>query len=400
MTVKERFLRYVAIDTGASEASGTHPSTEKQWALARLLADELTAMGAQEVRVSPLCYVYATIPANVEGQPAIGLIAHMDTAPAVPTGPVKARAVRYEGGDLDIGNGVVMREAAFESLARHRGHELIVTDGTTLLGGDDKAGVAEIMAAAELLLSDPSIRHGKVCIGFTPDEEIGEGSDGFDVKGFGADFAYTVDGGTPGEYECENFNACGATVAVKGFNIHPGQSKNKMRNASLMAMAFNAMLPPQEIPAHTELREGFYHLCAMEGDESAATLRYIVRDHDGESFQRRKERLTAITAYLNGVYGEGSFTLTIKDQYRNMREVIDRYPEVTERALAAIRAVGDEPVFVAIRGGTDGARLSFEGLPCPNLPTGAYNMHGVMEYASVPEMERITRMLVELVRAR
>jgi tripeptide aminopeptidase len=400
VTVKERFLRYVTIDTGADETSGTHPSSQKQWQLAHLLESELLAMGAQDVRVSPDCYVYASIPANEDGQPVIGLIAHMDTSPSVPTGPVNARAVLYEGGDLPVGNGVVMSEAAFESLARHRGHELIVTDGTTLLGGDDKAGVAEIMTAAEMLLRDPAIRHGKVMIGFTPDEEIGQGADAFDVKGFGADFAYTVDGGAPGEYECENFNACTARVAVKGFNIHPGSAKNKMRNASLMAMAFARMLPESETPATTELREGFYHLCDMQGDESAAALHYIVRDHDRARFEARKARLSAIAAYVNGVYGEGSFTLTLTDSYFNMKEVIDRYPEVTERALAAIRAVGDEPTFVAIRGGTDGARLSFEGLPCPNLPTGAYNMHGVMEYASVPEMERIARMLVELVRAR
>ncbi len=400
MTVKERFLRYVAIDTGADELSGTHPSSEKQWQLARLLESELQAMGAQDVRVSPECYVYATIPANAEGQPTIGLIAHMDTAPSVATGPVHARAVRYEGGDLPIGNGVVMQAAAFESLSRHIGHELIVTDGLTLLGGDDKAGVAEIMTAAEMLLKDPSIKHGKVCIGFTPDEEIGQGADLFDIKGFGADFAYTVDGGTPGEYECENFNACTARVSIKGFNIHPGSSKNKMRNASLIAMEFAQMLPPCETPAHTELREGFYHLCDMQGDESAAMLHYIVRDHDSAIFEKRKQRLTAVAAYLNGVYGEGTVTLTLNDTYFNMKEIIDRYPEVTERALSAIRAAGDEPTFVAIRGGTDGARLSFDGLPCPNLPTGAYNMHGVMEYASVPEMERITRMLVELVRAR
>ena len=400
MTTKERFLRYVAIDTGADENSGTHPSSQKQWELANLLAAELTQMGASDVRVSPTCYVYASLPANVAGQPAIGLLAHMDTAPAVATGPVHARCVRYEGGDLPIGNGIVMRAAEYESLAAHIGHELIVTDGTTLLGGDDKAGVAEIMAACEILLSDPSIPHGKICIGFTPDEEIGEGSDHFDIEGFGADFAYTVDGGTPGEYECENFNACSATVSVRGFNIHPGTAKNKMRNASRMAMQFAGMLPETETPEHTELREGFYHLCAITGDESAATLRYIVRDHDRALFEQRKERLSAITAYLNGLYGEGSFTLTLRDTYYNMKEIIDRYPQITERAFAAIRAVGDEPKLVAIRGGTDGARLSFGGLPCPNLPTGGYHMHGVMEYVSVPEMERMTRMLVELVRAR
>ncbi len=400
MTAKERFLRYVAIDSGSSETSGTHPSTEKQWEMARLLEKELKEMGARDVRVSPECYVYASIPANVEGQPAIGLIAHMDTAPAVPTGPVHTRCVRYEGGDLPIGNGVVMRAAEYETLAGHIGHDLIVTDGTTLLGGDDKAGVAEIMAACEAILSDPSVRHGKICIGFTPDEEIGSGADAFDVAGFGADFAYTVDGGTPGEYECENFNACSADVAVRGFNIHPGTAKNKMKNAARMAAEFVSMIPDSETPEHTEGREGFYHLCASKGDESAAKLNYIVRDHDRASFERRKARLTAMVAYLNDKYGEGAFTLTLRDSYQNMVEKINEHPEITERAFAAMRAVGDTPLSVPIRGGTDGARLSFMGLPCPNLPTGTYNMHGVMEYVSVPEMERISRMLVEIVRAR
>ncbi len=400
MTVQERFIRYASIDTGASETSGTHPSSPAQGELARLLADELTAMGAQQVRVSPECYVYAEIPANAAQQPAIGLIAHMDTAPSVPTGPVHPRVVRYEGGDLPIGHGAVLKASEYASLARHIGHELIVTDGTTLLGGDDKAGVAEIMTACAQILADPAHRHGKICIGFTPDEEIGGGADFFDVAGFGADFAYTVDGGAPDEFECENFNACTAIVQVKGFNIHPGSAKNKMRNAARMAVEFAGLMPDSETPEHTELREGFYHLCDLHGDESAATLHYIVRDHDHARFEARKARLTAMTAYLNGKYGEGSFTLDLHDTYYNMKEKIDERPEVTARAMEAFRAVGVESRTVAIRGGTDGARLSFEGLPCPNLPTGAYNLHGVLEYVSIPEMQQITRMLVELVRAK
>ncbi len=399
MTAKERFLRYVAVDTGSGEESGAHPSTEKQWELARMLAKELTEMGAENVRVSDRCYVYASIPANADHQPAIGLIAHMDTTPSAVTGPVHARCVRYEGGDLTVGHGAVMRVAEYESLARHIGHELVVTDGTTLLGGDDKAGVAEIMAACETILSNPGIKHGKVCVGFTPDEEIGEGADFFDVPGFGADFAYTVDGGMPGELECENFNACTAKVTVRGFNIHPGTAKNKMKNAARMAAEFVGMIPDSETPEHTEKREGFYHLCSVKGDESAAALVYIVRDHDRALFESRKERLKAIAEYLNGRYGADTFTLELKDTYYNMKEKIDEHPEIVARAFAAMRAVGDEPVTLPIRGGTDGARLSFMGLPCPNLPTGAYNMHGVLEYVSVPEMERMTRMLVELVRA-
>ena len=303
MSVKERFLRYAAIDTGSLEGTGTHPSTERQWDLARLLEKELIAIGASEVRVSPECYVYAVIPANADNQPSIGLIAHMDTADAVPSGPVHPRVVHYEGGDLPIGNGVVISADAYECLARHIGHDLIVTDGTTLLGGDDKAGVAEIMAACEVLLQNPDIRHGKVCVGFTPDEEIGQGADHFDVAGFGADFAYTVDGGTAGEFECENFNACTAKVDIHGFNIHPGSAKNKMRNAIRMAAEFIGMIPESETPEHTELREGFYHINAIEGDEVLTKLHYFIRDHDRAKFEKRKGRMQAIAAYLNGKYG-------------------------------------------------------------------------------------------------
>lgn len=399
MTVKERFLRYAAIDTGSSETSGATPSTEKQWELARLLEAELKEMGAQNVRLSDTCYVYAQIPANREGQPAIGLIAHMDTAPAVATGPVKPRCLIYQGGVLEVGPGAAMDPEEYQSLKRQAGQELIVTDGATLLGGDNKAGVAEIMTACEIFLTQPELAHGKICIAFTPDEEIGQGSDHFDLPGFGADFAYTVDGGAAGEYECENFNACSAAVTVHGFNIHPGSAKDKMRNAGKMAMEFAALLPPAECPEHTENREGFYHLCEMRGDETLAQLRYIVRDHDGEKFQRKKEYLRACAALMNTRYGEGTVEVDLRDSYRNMKEIIDQHPEISRRAMAAIRFAGDEPREIPIRGGTDGARLSFEGLPCPNLPTGVYNMHGVLEYVCVPEMERSVQMLVKLCQA-
>jgi len=400
MQVSDRFIRYAMLDTGSSETTHTHPSTDKQWALARLLQQELLDLGAQNVRLSPECYVYGEFPANVAGQPAIGLIAHMDTSPAVATGPVQPRRVRYEGGDLPLGHGVTMRAEDFESLASHIGQELIVTDGATLLGGDDKAGIAEIMTACEMLMADPSIPHGKICVGFTPDEEIGEGADHFDVPGFGADFAYTVDGSAAGELEMENFNGCSATVTVHGFSIHTGSAKNKMRNAASMAAEFATLLPESETPEHTELREGFFHLCDLAGDVTKATLRYIIRDHDRALFERRKEKILAAGAWLNAKYGEGTVEVTLRDSYFNMKEKIEGHPEIMTRAQEALRAVGDEPVLVAIRGGTDGARLSYMGLPCPNLPTGDYNAHGVMEYVSVPEMERITRMLVELVRAR
>jgi len=400
MTVKERFLNYVAIDTGSSEETGTHPSTEKQWELARLLEKELKELGASNVRLSDTCYVYAEIPATVENQPTIGLIAHMDTAPAVKTGPVHARALVYEGGAIEIGNGVVMDPEDFESLKEHIGHELIVTDGTTLLGGDDKAGVAEIMTLAQRLLDDPSIPHGKVCIGFNPDEEIGEGADHFDVAGFGAEYAYTVDGGSLGEVECETFNAAAARVRVNGFNIHPGAAKNKMRNAARIAMEFAGMLPQHEVPEHTEGREGFYHLCQIKGDEVLAELVYIIRDHDMALFTQRKERMEKIAAYLNGVYGEGTIELGLRDSYYNMKQELDKHPHVMERALKAMEACGIAPKVAPVRGGTDGSRLSYMGLPCPNLSTGGYNFHGVMEYVSVNEMEKMVEVLEELVRAK
>ncbi len=400
MSLKERFLRYVAIDTGSSEESGQHPSTAKQWELAKLLEQELKEMGASNVRLSDTCYVYAEIPANTENQPAIGLIAHMDTAPAVATGPVHARAFVYEGGDIELGNGVVMKSSEYESLNRQVGHELIITDGTTLLGGDNKAGVAEIMELAKKLIENPEIPHGKVCIGFTPDEEIGEGADHFDVPGFGAEFAYTVDGGALGEVECETFNAAAAKIVVHGFNIHPGAAKDKMRNASKIAMQFAGMLPASEAPEHTAGREGFYHLCSMKGDETEAQLVYIIRDHDRAKFENRKERMRHIGAYLNGVYGEGTVDVLLKDSYYNMKQELDKVPHVMQRALDAMRTLGIEPETPPVRGGTDGSRLSYMGLPCPNLSTGGYNFHGVMEYVSLPEMEKMVEVLVEVVRAR
>ena len=400
MSLKERFLRYVAIDTGSSETSGQHPSTENQWELARMLETELREMGASNVRLSDTCYVYAEIPANADNQPAIGLIAHMDTAPAVPTGPVHARCLTYQGGDIRLSDTVTMRAAEFECLSRHIGHELIVTDGTTLLGGDNKAGVAEIMEIAQRLIRHPEIPHGKVCIAFTPDEEIGEGADHFDVEGFGADYAYTVDGGMLGEVECETFNAAAARVLVHGRNIHPGAAKNKMLNAAKVAMQFAGMLPPQEAPEHTKGREGFYHLCGIRGDESEAQLVYIIRDHDRAIFEARKQRMEQIGAYLNGLYGAGTVELHLRDSYYNMKQELDKHPHVMERALEAMRACGVEPVVSPVRGGTDGARLSYMGLPCPNLSTGGYNFHGVMEYVSLNEMHKMVDVLEAVVRAR
>ncbi len=400
MSVKERFLRYVAIDTGADENSGTHPSSDKQWTLARLLEQELKDLGAQDVWVSEQCVVYASFPANADKQPAIGFIAHMDTSPSVPTGPVHARSVFYPGRDLDVGHGVVMTEKAFPELSKNAGQELIVTDGTTLLGGDDKAGVAAIMAACERMVGDPAIKHGKLCIAFTPDEEIGEGVDYFDVKGFGADFAYTVDGGPPNMLNYECFNACAAEVTVAGVNVHPGSSKNIMKNAALIAAEFVSLLPPSETPAHTENREGFYHLASINGEEIKATLRYIIRDHDRAKFEARKQCMLDTAAFLNGRYGENTVTVAMKDSYYNMRDELDNHPEVVQRALDGIRAIGETPDVVPIRGGTDGSRLTYMGLPCPNLPTGSHNVHGLMEYVSVPELEKVTQLIIEVAKAR
>ena len=401
MKVQERFLRYIALDTTSDENSPSCPSTQRQWQLARALEAEMKELGLENVRVDEHAYVYGFIPATDVSLPAIGLIAHMDTADAVPGSPIHPRLVRYEGGDIVLNQEkqIIMREKDFECLQNDRGHDLIVTDGTTLLGADDKAGVAEIMTFCEYVMQHPHTRHGKICIGFTPDEEIGRGADLFDVAGFGADFAYTVDGGAADEIEYENFNAASARVLVHGFSIHPGSAKNKMRNAARMAMEFNGMLPAHEIPECTEGYEGFFHLCHMEGEEQEAQLQYIIRDHDTEKFQRRKERMRQIADYLNGKYGEGSFELILKDSYFNMKEKVQEHPEVISRAFDAIRSCGMEPRAVPIRGGTDGARLSYMGLVCPNLGTGGRNCHGIFEYAVVQEMEAMVEVMKKLVLA-
>ena len=394
MDVTERFMAYIALDTTSDENSPSCPSTERQWTLARLLEKEMQALGIQDVRVDKNGYVYGQIPANVANAPAIGLIAHMDTVDAVPGSPMHARRVRYEGGALLLNPEKGIRMTPEE---KHVGKELIVTDGTTLLGADDKAGIAEILTFCEYVLAHPEEKHGKICIGFTPDEEIGRGADRFDVAGFGADFAYTVDGGCVDEIEYENFNAAAAKILVHGYSIHPGSAKNKMRNAARLAMAFNAMLPANEIPECTEGYEGFYHLCAIRGEEQEAELTYIIRDHDRQKFEQKKDRMRKIAAYLNDQYGENTFELHLKDSYYNMREKVEEHPEVIARALDALRAAGMTPRCVPIRGGTDGARLSFMGLVCPNLGTGGYNGHGVYEYACVEEMETLVEALKKLI---
>lgn len=369
MTLQERFLCYVKINTTSDENGQGCPSAACEWELARLLADEMRAMGVSNVRLDAHAYVYGEIPANCEHAPAIGLIAHMDTVDAVPGRAFHPRVVEYQGGDicLNAEKGIVLSEKDFPELSQRRGKHLIVTDGTTVLGADDKAGVAEIMTLCERVLQDGSIRHGKICIGFTPDEEIGSGADLFDVPAFGADFAYTVDGGEINELEYENFNAASAKVTVHGRNIHPRSRKNRMKHAARIAMEFNAMLPVQEKPEYTEGYEGFYHLTAIRGDEENAEAGYILRDHDAARLEQKKRTMQLVADFLNARYGAGTVELALRDSYRNMREVIEQHMDVIERAQAAIRKNGLEPRCVPIRGGhrRRAAELYGAALPQP-----------------------------------
>ena len=401
MNAVDRFLKYVTYDTQSDEHSETFPSSEKQKVLGAALAEELNQMGLHNAHMDEYGYVYGWLPASpgCEGVPCVGLIAHMDTSPSAPGANVKPRIVRYEGGDLVLNEekDIVMRAADFESLARYVGQELIVTDGTTLLGADDKAGVAEIFAAVDYLIAHPELSHGRIAVCITPDEEVGGGTDHFDVPGFGAAVAYTVDGGELGELEYENFNAATGTVTIHGVNIHPGSAKNKMKNALLIGVELVGMMPPAEIPAHTEGREGFYHLSEMHGDETLTRLDYIIRDHDMDKFQARKAYLERVGEYLNAKYGPGTVEVELKDSYYNMREQIEPHMYLIHRARAAMEAAGVTPVEIPIRGGTDGARLSFMGLPCPNLCTGGLNFHGVHEYIPVEALEKMTQVLVHLV---
>ncbi len=404
--VIENFLEYVKIDTESAEGSETTPSTLKQHDLARLLARQLQEMGAQEITYDKeRCYVYASVPASkgCENAPVLGFIAHMDTSPAVSGADVKPRIIEdYDGKDIVLIEGsedtaqVILKVADFPELAGYKGRRLIVTDGTTLLGADDKAGVAEIMTMAEYLLKHPEVSHGKIRVGFTPDEEVGAGADYFDVKLFGADYAYTVDGGKLGELEYENFNAAGAKVKIRGRSVHPGEAKDKMRNALLLAQEFQAMLPAAENPMYTCGYEGFYHLDALNGTVEEALADYIIRDHDKEKFEKKKLLFLQTGEFLNQKYGEGTFEITMKDSYYNMKEVIEKHMHLIDNAKEAMQELGIEPVVAPIRGGTDGARLSFMGLPCPNLCTGGQNFHGKYEYACADDMEKIAGLLVRI----
>lgn len=398
--VLERFLRYVQLDTQSDEDSGSVPSTAKQLALADMLAQELSQVGLAGVRRDEFGYVYGSLAATpgYEGVPCLGLIAHMDTSPSAPGANVKPRVVSYGGGDITLGNGVSITRQDFPVLGKYAGQELVVTDGATLLGADDKAGISEIVSAVAYLAAHPEIPHGKVAVAFTPDEEVGRGADHFDVEGFGAAAAYTVDGGELGELEYENFNAASAKFTVHGVNIHPGAAKGKMKNASLMAIELAGMFPPAETPSHTEGYEGFYHLCQMSGDETEAHLSYIIRDHDKGRFEARKEFVRRVADYLNGKYGKGTVELELADSYYNMRELLEPHMYLIHQAKAAFARCGVEAKVQAIRGGTDGAMLTYKGLPCPNLSTGGVNFHSIHEFIPVSALETMTAVLVELVR--
>ena len=391
MTVSERFLNYVSFETTSDENCPTCPSTPNQKILGAALVEEMRAMGISDAYMDEHGYVYGTVPGT---GPVIGLIAHMDTAPDCSGKDIKARIVKYEGGDvlLNEEKNIVLSPADYPSLKNNVGKHLIVTDGTTLLGADDKAGVAAILTAAQELMAE-STPHATVRIAFTPDEEIGRGADLFNLKDFGAEYAYTVDGGCLGELEYENFNAASAKITVYGRNVHPGTAKNIMINSQHIAMEFHGMLPAQGKPEFTEGYEGFSHLCEMHGEVEKSTLEYIIRDHDRESFELRKEQFRQICAYLNKRYGEGTVELELKDSYYNMKEKIEPVLYILDRAKAAMEKAGVTPKVVPIRGGTDGARLSYEGLPCPNLFTGGENFHGRFEYIPVEDMEACVRTL-------
>ena len=401
MTVVERFLKLVSYPTSSDEASETCPSTARQLALAQELVRQMQDMGIADARVDKDGYVYGTVPANCEKDiPVYGLIAHMDTSPDADGKDIKARITDvYDGGDIVLNEekGILLSPKDFPSLSRNVGKHLIVTDGTTLLGADDKAGVAEILAAADVLLHS-DVPHGVIRIGFTPDEEIGCGANLFDVKGFGAQYAYTVDGGTLGELEYENFNAASAKLVIHGRSVHPGSAKNKMISAMLVGMEFHAMLPADETPAHTEGYEGFFHLSDISGNVEQARLSYIIRDHDREKFERRKQLMQELAQKINEIYGAGTAELTVRDSYYNMKEKLAGCMFLITHAEQAMQKTGITPIISPIRGGTDGARLSFMGLPCPNIGTGGYACHGPYEHITVEGMEKTMAMLKELVK--
>jgi peptidase T len=400
MTLVERFFKYVSFDTQSDELTGLTPSTPGQMIFAEYLKTELEAMGLEDISLDNYGYLFATLPANIDKKvPTIGFIAHMDTSPDMSGKHVSPRIVeKYDGKDILLckEDRVILSPEMFPELLDHKGEDLIVTDGKTLLGADDKAGIAEILTAIAYLQAHPEIKHGKIRIGFNPDEEIGEGAHKFDVEKFGCDWAYTMDGGEVGELEFENFNAASAKVTFKGRNVHPGYAKHKMVNSIRIANQFISMFPRHESPEHTEGYEGFYHLIGVNGTVEQTTVSYIIRDHDRSKFENRKTEVEHLVRKINSEFGEGTATLELKDQYYNMREKIEPVMHIIDTAFAAMKAVGVEPKVRAIRGGTDGAQLSFKGLPCPNIFAGGLNFHGRYEFVPVQSMEKATKVIIKI----
>lgn len=395
-----RFLRYVAVDTQSNEESQSQPSESKELDLLRMLCDELKAMGI-EASVDEWGYVMASIPSNIDRKvPAIGFIAHVDTSPDASGKDVKPQIIcNYDGSEIELKGvpGLSLSPVQFPELLDFKGKTLITTDGTTLLGADDKAGVAEIMNAAQYIVEHPEFKHGEIKIGFTPDEEIGRGVVKFDVKRFGADYGYTMDGGAEGELEYENFNAASASIHIQGCNVHPGYAKDKMLNAIHVATEFDALLPAQQRPEHTCGYEGFFHLIGIKGTVECADVNYIIRDHDRARFEQKKKQILSCAEFLNGRYGEGTVTATVKDQYYNMREQVEPHYHVVEKAVKAMEMAGIKPKIQPIRGGTDGANLSFRGLPCPNIFAGGFNFHGKMEWVPLESMEKASEVILNII---
>ena len=398
--ILDRFLRYVSVDTQSNEESETQPSAAKEWDQLKMLRDELAALGV-EVTLDEYGYVMASLPSNVgEGVPAVGFIAHVDTAPDASGKDVKPQIIeKYDGGAIDLKGvpGLQLRPEEFPELLHYVGETLITTDGTTLLGADDKAGIAEIMTAVQYMVEHPEFKHGPVKIGFTPDEEIGRGVVKFDVKRFGADYAYTMDGGEIGELEFENFNAASARVHIQGRNVHPGSAKGKMKNAILIGQEFNSLLPVDQRPEYTEGYEGFFHLISFKGAVEEADFAYIIRDHDRAKFEAKKELIGKVAAFMNAKYGDGTVQLEVKDSYYNMRAQVEPHYHIIDKAVKAMEMAGVKPKIQPIRGGTDGANLSFKGLPCPNIFAGGLNFHGKMEYVPLKSMEKASEVILNLI---
>lgn len=399
-TILERFLKYISFDTKSDESSETCPSTKKQFELANYLKDEMIKLGLKDVTLDENCYLMGTLPANTDKKiPVIGFLAHMDTSPDMSGANIKPQIIEnYKGGDILLkGNNITLSSSVFPELNNHIGHTLITTDGTTLLGADDKAGIAEIMTAVEYLINHPEIKHGTIKIGFTPDEEIGRGVDKFDVGKFNADFAYTMDGSSLGELEYENFNAAEAKLVINGRNVHPGYAKDKMLNAILIGMELNALLPVNQRPEYTQGYDGFFHIVKFEGSVENASFKYIIRDHDRDKFEQKKNLIKDCVNLLNKRYGDGVIELTLKDQYFNMREQVEPVIHIVETAKQAMEELEIEPEIVPIRGGTDGARLSYMGLPCPNIFAGGMNFHGKFEYVSLDVMEKSSQVILKII---